>query len=105
MVQKNSILYEIDCEAMKVWANAYCQNSFPGQEITLKSLKSSLKTLVDNIQLHEDYWRKLIVPLSEIFNFLFTPFEGSTTIPNHVDGLRNPQKSLLELKNHTKFLY
>ena len=30
---------------------------------------------------------------------------GSATIPNRVDDFRNPQESLLELKNHTVILY
>ena len=33
---EKSILYEINCKAMKVQANAHCQNSLPGQDLTLR---------------------------------------------------------------------
>ena len=35
MGQKSSIMYAINHKAMKVWANAHCQNFLPGQDITL----------------------------------------------------------------------
>ena len=49
MGQKNWMLHAIDHEAIKVQTNAHRQNFLPGQDLTLKLLKSSLKTLVNNI--------------------------------------------------------
>ena len=64
MGQKNSILHTIDHETIKVLTNAHRQISLPGQDLTLKIAQIFFD---NNILLHEGYWRKLIIPLYEIF--------------------------------------
>ena len=43
MAQNSFVLDEIDCEAMKVWADAHLQKSLPGKGIPLKTTQAFLK--------------------------------------------------------------
>ena len=67
MGQKNSIMHTIDHETIKVQNNSHCQNSLPGQDLMLKIVQIFFDNSCDNIYLHEDYQRKLIVPLYKNF--------------------------------------